>query len=134
MTAESSLIAPCGMNCGICRAYLRPKKKCPGCRGEDTQKMLSCLQCKIKNCERIRVERYQFCFRCESYPCQRLKQLDKRYRTKYSMSMLENLASIKATGLAAFIEKENKRWQCPICGGMVCVHTGYCLQCGKPEK
>jgi len=25
---NSSLIAPCGMNCGICMAFLREKKKC----------------------------------------------------------------------------------------------------------
>ncbi len=25
----------------------------------------------------------RFCFECESYPCKRLKALDKRYRTKY---------------------------------------------------
>ncbi len=30
-----SIIAPCGMNCSICMAYLRGKNKCPGCRGID---------------------------------------------------------------------------------------------------
>ena len=30
----------------------------------------------------------------EGFPCWRLKQLDRRYRTKYHMSMLENLAAI----------------------------------------
>jgi hypothetical protein len=29
---ENALIAPCGMNCGVCMAYLREKNKCPGCR------------------------------------------------------------------------------------------------------
>lgn len=28
---DKSLIAPCGMNCGTCIAYLRDKNKCPGC-------------------------------------------------------------------------------------------------------
>ena len=30
---EKELIAPCGMNCGICKYYYREKDKCPGCRG-----------------------------------------------------------------------------------------------------
>ena len=29
------LIAPCGMNCSLCRAYGRERKPCPGCRGDD---------------------------------------------------------------------------------------------------
>ncbi len=32
---DVSLIAPCGMNCGICLAYLRTKNVCPGCRVND---------------------------------------------------------------------------------------------------
>lgn len=26
-----NLIAPCGMNCGVCIAYLREKNRCQGC-------------------------------------------------------------------------------------------------------
>ena len=44
------LIAPCGMNCGICMAYLREKNKCPGCRVIDINKSISVQKCKIKNC------------------------------------------------------------------------------------
>lgn len=36
-----SLIAPCGMNCSICMAYLREKNKCPGCRGNDIDKPIT---------------------------------------------------------------------------------------------
>jgi len=39
---NSSLIAPCGMNCGICLAYLREKKKCPGCNGSNEDKQVYC--------------------------------------------------------------------------------------------
>jgi hypothetical protein len=130
MPAEVRMIAPCGMNCGICRAYLRKERKCPGCHGDDTNKQASCLKCIIKNCETIKASRSKFCFECEKYPCRRLIQLDKRYRTKYAMSMIENLENIKATGLSAFLEIEKERWRCLKCGGVVCVHRGYCLKCG----
>jgi hypothetical protein len=130
MPAEVRLIAPCGMNCGICRAYLRKERKCPGCLGEDTNKSASCLKCTIKNCETIKASRSKFCFECEKYPCKKLIQLDKRYRTQYAMSMLENLDNIQRNGLSIFIENEIERWRCLKCGGVICVHRGYCLKCG----
>ena len=58
-------------------------------------------------------------------------QFDKRYRTKYAMSMIENPESIKKIGLSAFIENEKERWRCIKCGGVICVHRGYCLHCGE---
>jgi hypothetical protein len=134
MMTETQLIAPCGMNCGICRAYLRKERKCPGCHGEDTLKAASCVKCIIRNCEMIQASQSKFCYECEKYPCIRLKQLDKRYRTKYAMSMIENLGNIKSIGLSAFVENEKERWRCPKCGGMICVHKGYCLDCGPKAE
>src|SRR5512136_342611 len=89
-----TLIAPCGMNCRLCHAYVREKNVCPGCRGDDSLKSKSCVACRIKNCEKIATGRIKYCFSCESFPCARLKQLDKRYRNKYGMSMIDNLENI----------------------------------------
>ena len=128
---DASLIAPCGMNCGICMAYLRVRRRCPGCRGEDANKSVSVLKCAIRNCETVKASQSGFCFDCASYPCKRVKHLDKRYRTKYSMSMIENLEFIRDKGIAAFVEKENERWRCRACGGTINVHRGVCYECGK---
>jgi len=125
------LIAPCGMNCGICLGYLRDKKRCPGCRGSDKDKNPSCVRCRIKNCTK-RTGKY--CFACAGYPCARLKHLDKRYRTKYHMSMLENLGNIKKSGIRTFVKTEAARWACSKCGGVVCVHRGHCFNCGKKKE
>jgi hypothetical protein len=134
MTHNAELIAPCGMNCGVCLAYLRDKRTCPGCRGDDTNKPTSCVRCIIKNCERVKASQSGFCYECQKLPCKRLKDLDKRYRTKYGMSMLENLEYIREHGLSAFVEKENERWRCRKCGGVVCVHRHFCFTCGeKPD-
>jgi hypothetical protein len=35
---NSILIAPCGINGRLCRAYFREKNVYPGCRGDDSQK------------------------------------------------------------------------------------------------
>ncbi len=126
-----SLIAPCGMNCGICMAYLREKNKCPGCRVVDTNKPITRVRCKIKNCKYFRNGRAKFCFECGDFPCDRLEHLDKRYRTKYNMSMIENLENIKIYGIRKFVKNEDVRWTCSRCGGKICVHKGYCIDCGK---
>ena len=127
----SFVIAPCGMNCGICMAYLREKLHCPGCRASDRNKQKSCRACIIKHCKELKKARSKFCFKCPKFPCRRLKQLDKRYRTKYGMSMLENLDNIKKNGIRAFVRTEKKRWACKQCGDIVNVHRWACSSCGE---
>lgn len=130
---NQNLIAPCGMNCALCLAYQRTKNKCPGCRVETENKRKSCLHCTIINCDKRVGKESDFCYSCDEYPCKRLKNLDKRYRTKYNMSMLENLAYIKNKGIDAFTENEKKRWKCENCGELICVHRG-CLHCGDKKQ
>jgi hypothetical protein len=125
---ETFHIAPCGMNCSICMAFLRTKNKCTGCRGSVEGKAKTVISCKIKNCEQLNSD---YCFTCIDYPCKRIKHIDKRYRSKYHMSMVENLQNIQSIGIAQFVINERKRWACPICGGTICVHKGQCMSCSK---
>ena len=46
------------------------------------------------------------------------------------MSMLENLRVICDEGVDAFVASERERWECPECGGLQCVHTPECVDCG----
>ncbi len=128
------LIAPCGINCRLCRAYIRNEKACPGCRGGDTNKSKSCVTCKIKNCEQIGKWKIEYCFDCDRFPCDRLAHLDKRYRTNYGTSAIDNLINIKKFGISWFVENENKKWTCPECGEMICMHKPQCLSCGYVWK
>jgi hypothetical protein len=131
-TIISKLIAPCGMNCGICLGYLRDKNKCLGCREVDKNKPDSCKKCIIRDCQILKKNKMFFCSnQCEKFPCIRLKNLDKRYRTKYKMSMLENLENIRKFGVEKFAKSEQKRWKCPNCGELLCVHRNFCLKCGE---
>jgi hypothetical protein len=110
---EERLIAPCGMNCRLCIAYqFREKdlnkqgfhkKYCPGCipREENCTHM-------GEQCALLRKGTVRFCYECKDFPCKRLQSLDKRYRTKYHMSMIENLEFIKEHGLEAFLKKKRK--------------------------
>jgi len=124
------MIAPCGMNCSLCLAYIREKNKCPGCHGRDTLKKKTRVSCIIKSCEKLRGAESRFCYSCEAFPCRRLKQLDARYRKKYGMSMISNLRTIETEGLDRFVEMETQRWACRKCGALLCVHRQACLNCG----
>src|SRR5512143_5550 len=107
---KTSLIAPCGMNCGICMAYLREKNKCPGCRYFDKREPVSIVRCKIKNCGVIQKGKVKFCVECERFPCEPGKHLDKKDRPKYGMSMVENLENIQNLGVRKFLANERIRW------------------------
>lgn len=116
---KTKLIAPCGMNCNLCVAFLREKNKCPGCR---TNKIEYCRKCTIRNCAIIKKNKWKFCsVKCEKFPCTRLKNLDKRYKTKYSMSMIDNLNFIHKKGIRNFVKKEINKWTKK--GKVFCVHN-----------
>lgn len=130
---KKDMIAPCGMNCGICVAYFghtmsgkRRGGKCIGCRARDK----NCAFVK-KGCELLTKKKVKFCFECSRFPCDRLKVLDKRYRKKYDMSMIENLRFIKKHGMKKFLASQRKKYRCPGCGGVVCVHDNKCYTCKK---
>jgi len=135
---EERLIAPCGMNCGLCSSYLAmdhdlkrkgfSKTYCAGClpRGKN------CSFLK-KSCGLLGKGLVRFCYECPEFPCPRLKGLDKRYRTYYHMSMIENLECIKEQGMDRFLEEETAKWRCPQCGGVICCHNGLCYHC-HPER
>ena len=118
---KTKLIAPCGMNCNLCSGYLKDKNKCPGCREDNTGKPYYCIRCIIKNCDHLKKNNWKYCTnKCEKYPCKRLKSLDKRYKTKYSMSMISNLEIIDKDGIRKLINIEKEKW---IRGNEIyCVH------------
>lgn len=131
---EEILIAPCGMNCGLCISYISMKNDlnkqgfhktyCAGClpRGKNCTFMK-------QNCGLLAKGLVRFCYECDSFPCRRLDALDKRYRTKYHMSMIENLKKIRDQGMAEFLVAEEQKWRCPRCGGVISCHVGLCLIC-----
>ena len=109
-TIPVELIAPCGMNCNLCLGYLREKNKCPGCNSIDNKNSYH-VRCMIRNCQILQQNNWKYCSsKCDKFPCTRLKNLDKRYRTKYGMSMIENLNHIDEKGIEEFLRQEEKRW------------------------
>jgi hypothetical protein len=126
---DKSQIAPCGMNCGTCIAYLREINKCPGCRIAETEKPKTRASCIVKNCRHLKETDSEFCGNCNVFPCKRITQLDKRYKAKYRTSFIFNLQMIKEKGIDSFLEFESNRRTCPACGKVVSVHRNKCLTC-----
>lgn len=113
---KSNLIAPCGMNCGLCLMHLRSENRCPGCFSGRVVNG-RCIKCPIKLCKE---RKGKYCFDCDKFPCERLQRLDKRYGEKYGMSEIENLEEIKKNGIDKFMMGEEKRWVNS--EGTLCVH------------
>jgi rubrerythrin len=67
-------------------------------------------------------------------PCKNLDHLDKRYRERYGMSMIENLKLLKAKGMDEFLVSQAEKHRCPSCGDVVCVHDGKCYSCGYVKE
>jgi len=136
MATDSDLIAPCGMNCGICSAYLAfaegiPRKiatHCTGCRIRNKK----CAYLKGQ-CPGLREGNPQYCFACTEFPCHRLQSLDRRYRTRYGMSMIDNLREIQEKGMDIFLANQREKYRCPACGGTICVHNRKCYRCNREE-
>jgi len=132
---KEELIAPCGMNCGICSSYLAFKNDirsrgikmpyCAGCRPRDKQ----CAFLK-KKCNRLLEGQVEYCYQCDDFPCANLLKVDTKYRANFRMSMVENLEYIRENGVGRFLEREEAKWRCPQCGAVVCCHNGVCFSCG----
>ena len=43
--------------------------------------------------------------------------------------MIKNLEIIRDNGMEMFLEKEEAKWRCSQCGGIICCHNGLCLDC-----
>ena len=131
---KEELIAPCGMNCAVCSGYLAMKNDiksrgiripyCAGCRPRNKQ----CAFLK-KRCALIGSGKIKYCSECPDFPCGSLTKLDKRYQSRYRMSMVANLTCLKEQGLEALLDKENEKWRCSRCGEAICCHNGLCYRC-----
>ena len=130
-TFSNELIAPCGMNCGICIGFFgytmsgeKRKITCIGCKPRDK----SCAHLK-KFCEKLTKNEFEYCYECIDFPCKPLQKLDNKYRNRFNMSMIENLEYIKEKGMNKFLQEQEKKYTCPICQGIICVHNNRCYSC-----
>ena len=128
---SEELIAPCGMNCGICIGFFgytmsanKRKMTCIGCKPKNK----SCAHLK-KFCEKLTKNEHEYCYECEDFPCKHIQRLDTKYHQRFDYSTIENLKLIKEKGMKGFLQKEEEKYTCPNCQGVICVHTSRCYSC-----
>lgn len=100
-----------------------------GCRGQDESKPEHCRVCKIKDC--VTSRSVGFCFECSSFPCTTIKRLDKSYRQRYQVSLIDNAMRIQAVGTKRYLLEEREKWTCRHCGGVISLHDRACSECGN---
>lgn len=124
---EPIMFAPCGMNCKLCYKHCYHKKPCDGCLKSEKGKPKHCLTCKIKAC--IKSKKLNYCFQCSLYPCKQIKNLEKSYKVRYGLSLIENSQIVKEKGIYTFMETQKEKYTCPICGGIISIHDLECSEC-----
>ena len=109
---DSDLIAPCGMNCRLCVGFFgytisggKRKKRCIGCRQSDK----NCAFIK-KRCKRLTKKEINYCYECKDFPCEQLEKLDKSYRKRFEMSMIDNLKNIRDNGMENFLKQQEEKY------------------------
>lgn len=131
------MLAPCGMDCSHCSGYLNehygPAGKkvvlCSGCRARDK----NCAFLK-QHCDLLRRHEIDFCYECDTFPCDRLRRLEERYEKRgWANSFLDNNRRIKEIGPEAFLKEQEARFACPNCGTPTSVHDGLCHKCGRTK-
>ena len=103
---SANMIAPCGLDCGICKRALTGTNPCPGCHGPDENKPEFCAyRCGIILCEKRKKNGYEFCDECPDYPCEDVMEKQNRYTSKYPLyeSPAKNLRDIRELGMEAFL-------------------------------
>ena len=90
----ADMIAPCGLDCSICKRALAETGRCAGCRGPNDNKPEFCSErCGIILCEKRKSNGYSFCDECPDFPCADVMEKETRYGSQYPLREfpLENL-------------------------------------------
>lgn len=131
---EEIMFAPCGMNCMVCYKHCftkKSRKPCLGCLvNDEIGKPEHCRKCKIKDC--VHEKRVSYCYECNQFPCQLIKNLEKSYIKHYNTSLIANSLFVKEYGLIEFMRNQHKIYTCLNCGGIFSLHDRICTECGNP--
>ena len=82
LTAD--MIAPCGLDCSLCKRALAETNPCPGCHGPNEKKPEFCAErCGIILCRKRMDNAYKYCDEFPDYPCADVVEKEIRYTSKY---------------------------------------------------
>ena len=99
-------ISVCGLNCARCK--LLAQGDCGGCRGPADHHWSP--QCEFLPC--AREKGHVYCFQCLEFPCAKLKAFASDGYDHHRIAV-ENMSSMKETGLEAWIAEQPEVMFCP---------------------
>ncbi len=120
LTDRLSMVAPCGIDCGICELHILTKNDewyermvqrgispdrlpCPGCRAIEGNCPVKPTTCATWKC--VKENELEFCSACTDFPCNRLQPCADRADILPHNLKVFNLCLINQIGLKAFVEK-----------------------------
>jgi len=108
MTNENAwnLVAPCGLYCGECTAFLN--KECGGCRSNRGLSKKYRKYCKIYECSSNK--KLKICLECNEFPCKFFDffKAEKLIESSWFLDVLSNMKQIKEIGLSNFLNRKEK--------------------------
>ncbi len=128
-------VSYCGVYCGACPVLLATKagklsddQQCYGCKSEKPTEF--CTTCGIKACAISKG--FEFCNQCDELKsCELMQKLVSDTEYPYGQCVLKNLEMIRVIGLPKWLERQEKRWSCNICGAEYSWYHETCRQCGQ---
>lgn len=144
---NTSLLAPCGLYCGVCRVYIAHRDNnlkfkqellpiykaygaknvddiaCTGCLS-DGIKFPFCRTCSIKEC--IKDKEIEGCRQCDEFPCKIITNWPSPGGKKV---ILWSIPTWREIGTEKWVEEVEKRYQCPECGTQLFRGATRCNNC-----
>lgn len=117
MKPDENTAGICGLFCGTCPMY---PAHCHGCLSDKLAPHCRVCPNGFRECARERG--VTWCFECGEFPCARLEEfLNTHWENGIShhAGVIENLKRMKAMGVAAWVEEEMAKTQCPQCGNLI---------------
>jgi hypothetical protein len=99
-----NLVAPCGLYCGECTAFLNGK--CKGCRSNRGLSREYRKYCKIYGC--AEKKNVRICIECDKFPCKFFNffAAEKLEESSWFLDIWANMKQIQEIGLANFLKKK----------------------------
>jgi len=138
------LVAPCGLYCGACRAYLaslenndqskpgaKPSTPCDGCLGGG-RAPAHISKCEIRSCAAKKTKTGR-CSECAEFPCKIITNFNND-GVQHHSEVLANLGQLRKMGIKDWAKYEDDRWTCSKCRTKQSWYDAECPQCKTPRS
>jgi len=139
------LVAPCGLFCGACRAYIatlenndeprpgskQPSMQCDGCLGGG-RAPAHIPKCEIRACAATKTKTGR-CSECADFPCGRITDFNNDGMQHHS-EVLANLRQLRTMGIKDWTKHEEDRWTCSKCQAKLSWYDAECPKCKAPRS